>query len=538
MADMEIPRITQAEATQTKKLVKNLETLNNSMTFLGEAILGLGGRTPGKLEPQRKYEKMSQAAQSRLRDKTGKFLPKEIKEQAKSAKITQEKLTGLSKSVKDLDKTTKDKEKSEYAMQELWRTIIHTTKHEGEGNNGAYLSRLLEDLEQGTQCEITSENTEREEIQISERQRQSFMERRSNLQEKEGHLRECKVCSLPTGIYINGKGRWICYGTSIGDGKISWSVIDENGVCSSYLTRIVGQQDRKPDVICQQCGTQILRTFEGSYGGFQPKPAVEVIIVAMKPLAEKTFVDQSLKNGKGISWLDDCRIPYDGEPPQGSGNVTKNSYSDIMTRSLGKDTPNITPQSGRFPANLLVSDDVLNDGMEQKAGDLTGQRGTVGNVYGVYNRDKKLYLQGNNVSSFSRYFDLDKWAQKTMPFLIVPKASKSEKNKGCDGLEKKEASQKYNLDSMVGNARKPRKCTGLEMVRNNHPTVKPLKLMSYLITLGSRTGDIVFDPFSGSGTTMLASKLMNRKCIGIEIEEKYCEIAVKRCSQSVMDLSR
>ena len=49
---------------------------------------------------------------------------------------------------------------------------------------------------------------------------------------------------------------------------------------------------------------------DGSYGGFQPKPAVEVIIVAMKPLSEKTFVDQALKNGKGITWLDDGRIPY------------------------------------------------------------------------------------------------------------------------------------------------------------------------------------------------------------------------------------
>ena len=47
----------------------------------------------------------------------------------------------------------------------------------------------------------------------------------------------------------------------------------------------------------------------GSYAGFQPKPAVEVIIVAMKSLPEKTYVDQALKNGKGITWLDDGRIP-------------------------------------------------------------------------------------------------------------------------------------------------------------------------------------------------------------------------------------
>ncbi len=73
--------------------------------------------------------------------------------------------------------------------------------------------------------------------------------------------------------------------------------------------------------------------------------------------------------------------------------------------------------------------------------------------------------------------------------------------------------------------------------KNTHPTVKPLKLMSYLITLGSRQGDTILDPFGGSGTTALASKLLNRKCIISEIEEKYCEIAVNRCSQQVFDFA-
>ena len=71
---------------------------------------------------------------------------------------------------------------------------------------------------------------------------------------------------------------------------------------------------------------------------------------------------------------------------------------------------------------------------------------------------------------------------------------------------------------------------------NFHPTVKPLKLMSYLITLGSREGDTVLDPYGGSGTTALASKLIGRKCITSEINESYCEIAAKRCSQQVFDL--
>jgi DNA modification methylase len=63
---------------------------------------------------------------------------------------------------------------------------------------------------------------------------------------------------------------------------------------------------------------------------------------------------------------------------------------------------------------------------------------------------------------------------------------------------------------------------------NFHPTVKPIKLMSYLITLGSRPGDTVLDPFMGSGTTGIAAKELKREFIGIEREEEYLAIANAR----------
>jgi hypothetical protein len=56
--------------------------------------------------------------------------------------------------------------------------------------------------------------------------------------------------------------------------------------------------------------TEEAKALDGAYAGFQPKPAVEVVIVAMKPINEKTFADQVLKNGHGCTWLDNCRIPY------------------------------------------------------------------------------------------------------------------------------------------------------------------------------------------------------------------------------------
>ncbi len=69
-----------------------------------------------------------------------------------------------------------------------------------------------------------------------------------------------------------------------------------------------------------------------------------------------------------------------------------------------------------------------------------------------------------------------------------------------------------------------------------HPAIFPIQLARDHILSWSKPNDIILDPLVGSGTVLWASKELNRKCIGIEIEEKYCEIAAKRCSQSVMRL--
>ncbi len=72
--------------------------------------------------------------------------------------------------------------------------------------------------------------------------------------------------------------------------------------------------------------------------------------------------------------------------------------------------------------------------------------------------------------------------------------------------------------------------------RFKHPTQKPQKVIDYIVSKGSQLDNLILDPFLGSGTTAYCAKKLGRKCIGIEIEEKYCEIAAKRCSQSVMRL--
>lgn len=70
--------------------------------------------------------------------------------------------------------------------------------------------------------------------------------------------------------------------------------------------------------------------------------------------------------------------------------------------------------------------------------------------------------------------------------------------------------------------------------RNGHPCPKPIKWMTWLVNRCSIQGEIILDPFMGSGTTLRAAKDLGRKAVGIDIEEKYCEIAARRLQQEVL----
>ncbi len=70
-----------------------------------------------------------------------------------------------------------------------------------------------------------------------------------------------------------------------------------------------------------------------------------------------------------------------------------------------------------------------------------------------------------------------------------------------------------------------------------HPTEKPISILREMIEASSLFGDVVLDPFVGSGSTLVAAQLEARCAIGIEIEERYCEVAAKRLSQIVLPLA-
>ncbi len=71
-------------------------------------------------------------------------------------------------------------------------------------------------------------------------------------------------------------------------------------------------------------------------------------------------------------------------------------------------------------------------------------------------------------------------------------------------------------------------------INGSHPTEKPLSLVMELVELFSNPNDVILDPFMGSGTTLLAAKLLGRRAIGIELDEKYCEVAANRLRQGVL----
>lgn len=80
-------------------------------------------------------------------------------------------------------------------------------------------------------------------------------------------------------------------------------------------------------------------------------------------------------------------------------------------------------------------------------------------------------------------------------------------------------------------------CMGEERIKNpNHPTQKPVKVLSHIIKLATNTGDIVFDPFMGVGSTGEAALNLGRKFVGIEVDEKYFNAAERRLKNIVKEV--
>ena len=254
-------------------------------------------------------------------------------------------------------------------------------------------------------------------------------------------------------------------------------------------------------------------TSEWEGWGTALKPANEPIVVARKPLSEKNVALNVLKWGTGGINIDECRIGNGEDKMQGGEGGFKKEY---VGTSEYKKVPRNT--QGRFPANIILDEEagkILDEqsGVTKSSPDKRSNEILDNNVYSE--GWKRTPNNINDKGGASRFF-------------YCAKASKSERNLGCDEFEEKAMCE---IDKMGGSKCSMKTGSGNErnvLKKNNHPTVKPIKLMEYLIKLVSKEGAVVLDPFLGSGTTAIACQKLNRKWIGIEKEEEYVKICEAR----------
>ena len=367
------------------------------------------------------------------------------------------------------------------------------------------------------------------------------------------------------------------------------------------------------------------------------KPAWEPIIVARKPL-DGTVASNVLKWGTGALNIDACRVPTNGETPKGSGGRSSRLSGDTrsgkaagMFAAGSGNGGNVTPATGRFPANLV------HDGSQMVLELFPQSKGQQGDVTGnepSHPADGVCYGEYNGRHTFAKRGDTGSAAR----FFYCAKASKKDRNYGCErlltwaerdqeltqlleqasSLLARDISESMMLNlveqgcstSLFGNestvlsqeecrfitstviplitasktcSSSPRSNTsesildairtseesGISLARladkssqsrqdstsggtdtatsavsalfgvlseirgrarvgNFHCTVKPTELMKWLVKLVTPEGGVVLDPFAGSGTTLVACKMLGRDCIGIEREPEYVEIIKRR----------
>lgn len=146
----------------------------------------------------------------------------------------------------------------------------------------------------------------------------------------------------------------------------------------------------------------------------------------------------------------------------------------------------------------------------------------------------KPFVEGSYIDHVLNFEALPDNIKMTYPLIQTPKPAKKEKDFGLNGEEKSTRVWRDDKGMKLTGSGNPRK----EMGKNTHPTTKPIKLFSYLITLFTRPGDWILDPFGGSGTTGLACKLLDRNHIYIDFTEEYYDIAEERFKVSKDDLKK
>lgn len=242
------------------------------------------------------------------------------------------------------------------------------------------------------------------------------------------------------------------------------------------------------------------------------KPACEFFTLARKPLSEKTVAANVLKHGTGGINIDGCRIETDWTTDSTRrGWQGRQGNGSNQCEGMGFKNPS---QQGRWPANLILDEEAAKV-LDEQSGNLKTNSGSIKSSeykagYGGFQRVENIIKADQGGAS---------------RFFYVAKASKSEKNHGCDQLETKILARSNS--ALAGNDGKDA-FNKIHEVKNNHPTVKPIKLMTYLCRLITPPNGTVLDPFMGSGSTGVAAIKEGFSFVGIERDKAYFEICKAR----------
>jgi len=265
------------------------------------------------------------------------------------------------------------------------------------------------------------------------------------------------------------------------------------------------------------------------------KPAWEPIIVAMAPL-DGTFAHNALTWGVAGLNVDGGRVEGSWSYPNGSGTGGFSTGKFMGTAGKGDKTnpylgtPVSSHPAGRWPANVIHdgSDEVLAGFPNVKAGVAVrhnvghSKSGNINYATGSQDTEMRTDVGYGDTGSAARFF-------------YCAKASRAERNAGCEGMEERVAGAMVGNQTPVASRPAGDGITPIQQVRaaNHHPTVKPLALMRYLCKLtATPTGGVVLDPFMGSGSTGVACVQTGRSFIGIEIDRGYFEIAERRIAEA------
>jgi len=240
----------------------------------------------------------------------------------------------------------------------------------------------------------------------------------------------------------------------------------------------------------------------GGGWGTALKPAYEPIIMARKPLTS-TVAANVLKHGTGAINVDGCRVPgvLDGDPNR-FAKTNGGSFAAFT------DAP-VVRSEGRWPANVLHdgSEEVTGLFPTKTSGGTPFSRPSGMGYHGATGQDDVAGNRGDSGSA-ARFF-------------YCAKASKADRDEGCDGLNVKKRTDGRESEHHTGHLRTTERS-------NHHPTVKPTDLMRYLCRLVTPPGGTVLDPFMGSGSTGKAATLEGFSFVGCELQPEYMAIAEAR----------